>query len=288
MRLFIFLLLSATIAVAHAAITPEKIETIRTLLRERKIAEAESATKAFVAANATDAEAHALLASVRIAKDDADGAVSAAEKAAQLAPANSEIQRQLGDTYGFAAQKAGMLSKMGFAKKCRGAYEKSVELDPANLSARSSLMGFYQMAPGVMGGGIEKATEQAAAIKKLDATRGRIAYATLYTGEKKYAEAFAELDEVLKAAPDHYAALFQFGRLAAISGERIDDGMVALKKCLALTPPPATPAHDAAHWRLGNLWEKKGDKTAAKASYQAALAVNPNFPQAIEALKKLN
>ncbi len=288
MRLLLSLLLAATINPARAAIAPDKIENVRSLLRDRKVAEAESAAKALVAANATDAEAHALLATARVAKDDADGAVTASEKAAQLAPASSEIQRLLGDTYGFAAQKAGMLSKIGWAKKCRAAYEKAVELDPANLTARSSLMGFYQMAPGVMGGGIDKATEQAAAIKKIDATRGRIAYATLYTGEKKYPEAFAALDEVLQAEPAHYAALFQFGRLAAISGERTDAGLVALKKCLTLTPPPGAPGHEAAHWRLGNLWEKKGDQTAARAAYQAALALNPNFPQAIDSLKKLH
>jgi tetratricopeptide (TPR) repeat protein len=92
----------------------------------------------------------------------------------------------------------------------------------------------------------------------------------------------------LKTAPDNYPALFQLGRLAAISGERIDRGMEVLKQCLAMTPPVASPGHDAAHWRLGNLWEKKGDKKIARAEYQAALAVTPNYPQAIEALKKLD
>ena len=53
-------------------------------------------------------------------------------------------------------------------------------------------------------------------------------------------------------------------------------------------PPPGAQAHEAAHWRFGNLWEKKGDKNSARAAYQAALAINPSFPQAIEALKKLN
>lgn len=282
------ILLLFTFAVAQAAVPADKIEAVRGMLRDRKLAAAESAAKALVAANPTEAAAHALLASVCVAKGDPDAAVTAGEKAVELAPTNSEYQLQLGDTYGFAAQKAGMLGKMGWAKKCRLAYEKAVELDPKNLSARSSLMGFYQNAPSMMGGGMDKAYEQAAAIKQLDASRGRLAYATLYVAEKKYAEAFTELEAILKDAPDNYPALYQYGRLTAISGERVDLGIEALKKCLTTPSPAGTPGHDAANWRLGNLWEKKGDKPAARAAYRASLSVNPNFPQAADALKKLD
>ena len=285
MRLLILLLL--TIAVAHAAVSPDEIEKVRGLLRDKKLSEAESAANVLVVANPKEAEAHALLGSVRTAKGDADGAVEACEKAVKLAPASSEYQRQLGDAYGLAGQKAGVLSKMSWGKKSLAAYEKAVELDPTNLTARSSLAGVYQMAPSIMGGGIDKAYTQAVEIKKLDATRGRIAYAMLYMSEKKFAEAFTELEEVLKTAPDNYSGLYQFGRLSALADERTDRGMEALKKCLALPPTPGSPGHDAAHWRLGNLWEKKGDKQAARAAYQAALAINPNFQQAIDSLKKL-
>jgi tetratricopeptide (TPR) repeat protein len=286
MRLPITFLLAATLA--SAAASPEKIENVRALLRDRKVAEAESAAKTLVAANPGEAEAHALLGSISLAKGEADAAVESYEKATQLAPANSDYQRQLGDAYGVAAQKAGMLSKMSWAKKCRLAYEKSVSLDPTNYQARSGLMTLYQHLPSVMGGGVDKAYAQAAEIKKLDPARGRTAYAMLYAGEKKFTEAFAELEEVLKETPDDYTALFQFGRFAALSGEHVDRGMEALKKCLTLNPPSGAPGHEAAHWRLGNLWEKKGDKKSARAEYEAALAINPKFPQAIDSLKKLD
>lgn len=286
MRSLILLLLTA--ALAHAAVPTEKIENVRGLLRDRKLAAAETAANALADAHPADAEAYALLGSVRVAKGDADGAVKACEKAAELAPKNGEYQRQLGDAYGLAAQKAGMFSKMSWGKKVIAAYEKAVELDPANLTARGSLMSFYQMAPAMMGGGLDKAYAQAAEIKKLDADRGRVAYAILYVGEKKYAEALAEIEAVLQSTPDHYAALFQYGRISALTGERIDRGMDALKKCLTSPPTPGAPGHDAAHWRLGNLWEKKGDKPAARAAYEAALAINPGFQQAIDALKKLD
>lgn len=286
MRSCLLLLLAA--AVTGAAVPPETAATVRALLRDRQIVAAASAAQALVAAHPVDAEAHALLALVRVAQGDADGGIAAAEKAVALAPESSELQRQLGDTYGFAAQQAGMFAKIGLGKKCLAAYARAVELDPANLDARGSLMTACQQAPAVMGGGMDKAYAQAAEIRKLDAHRGRVAYAQLFLGERKYTEAFAALEEVMQAAPDHYPALYQFGRAAALSGSHIDRGIAALERCLALPPAPGSPGHDAANWRLGNLWEKKGDKAAARAAYRAALAIKPDYQQALDSLAQLN
>ena len=282
-----FLLLAFTAVIAHAALPPEKTESVRALLREHHVPQAESAANALVAANPAEPEAYLLLGSVNLAKGDADAAVAAYGKATELAPNNSDYQRQLGDAYGFAAQKAGMFSVMGLAKKCRIAYEKALELDPTNLDAHTGLMTYCQQAPGIAGGGMDKAYAQAAEIKKLDEVRGRVAYATLYTAEKKYPDAFAEFDAVLKTSPDSYHALYQLGKLAALSGQQVDRGIAALKRCLTLSPPAGAPGRDAANWRIGNLYEKKGDLAAARAAYQSALAINPGFQQAIDSLKKL-
>ncbi|MBA3849724.1 MAG: hypothetical protein C0502_06980 [Opitutus sp.] len=287
MRPLLPVLLLALVAVAHAALPPADADAVRQLLRERKFAEAEAAATKLTLAHPNEADAFVLLGTVRMNKDDAEGAVKALEKAAELAPGDSEVQRRLGDAYGRSAQKAGVLSKFGWAKKCLAAYEKAVALDPKSIAARLSLLGYYQNAPGMAGGGMDKAYAQAAEIKKLDADRGRLAFAQLYAADKKWTEAFSELEEVLKADPDNYPALFQIGRLAAISGERIDRGMETLQKALTLSPAAGAAGHDAAHWRLGMLLEKMGNKPAAKAAYEAALQLNPKFQQAIEALKKL-
>jgi tetratricopeptide (TPR) repeat protein len=135
---------------------------------------------------------------------------------------------------------------------------------------------------------MDKAYAQAAEIKKLDPMRGRICFATLYTSEKKYDQALAEFDEVLKTTPDDYGALYQVGKLAAVSGQHLDRGADSLRKCLATTPPsPNLPGHAAAHWRLGQILEHKKDPAAAKAAYEAALKADPNLTPAADALKKL-
>lgn len=285
MRPYVLLLASASLA--FAAVPQPELDGVRQLLSERKLAEAEAAAQRLVASYPAEADAYLSLGTVRMNKEDPENAVKNFERAAELQPTSSEVQRRLGDACGFAAQKAGMLSKMGWAKRCRTAYEKSVELDPKNIPARLSLMGYYQQAPSLVGGGMDKAYAQAEEIKKLDADRGRIAYAQLYAADKKYAEAFGQFEEVLLTQPDNYLALFQIGRLAAMSGERVDRGIETLRKALALSPTPGAAGHDAAQWRLGMLLEKKGDKAAARAAYETSLKLNPKFQPAADSLKKL-
>lgn len=276
-----------TTVIASAAVPKAELDAARQLLSERKLAEAEAAAVKLTTTYPQEGEAFLFLGTVQMSKQAPEAAVAAFEKAVALNPQSSEFQRRLGDAYGFSAQKAGVFSMLGFAKKCLAAYEKAVALDPSSIPARQSLMGYYQQAPGMAGGGMDKAYAQAAEIKKLSADQGRLAFAQLYATDKKWTEAFTEFEEVLKTDPDNYLANFQIGRLAALSGERVDRGIETLRKALALKPSAGAAGHEAAHWRLGMLFEKKGDKAAAKAAYEAALKVNPKFPQAIDALKKL-
>lgn len=285
-------LVLATLALAlspsnGSAADPAALKAATELFNQRKAAEAQKAFEALAAADPKDAEAQFYLGRLALQRNDHEKAVSILEKALALAPNDARIHLRLGDAYGISAQKAGFLSKMSLAGKCRTSYEKAVELDPKSLDARFSLMGYYQQAPGIVGGGMDKAHAQAQEIKKLDELRGRQAVAGLYLAEKKYAEAFAEFDAVLQGKPDDYSALFQVGRVAAISGQQLDRGLASLRRCLAATPPEGQPGHAAAHWRIGNILEKQNDKAAARAAYEAALKVDPKFPQAIESLKKL-
>lgn len=265
----------------------EQLEEIRALLRSSKISEAEVAARRLVERFAAEAEAHVQLGGVLMAKQDAAGAVQAFERAAALAPRDSAIQRRLGDAYGFAAQQAGMMAKLGLARKCLAAYERAVSLDPASIPARQSLLMFYQAAPAMVGGGMDKAYAQADEIRRLDPERGRLAFAQLYAAERKWAAAFAEFEAVLEADPDNYLALFQVGRLAALSGERVERGLATLRRALTLTPPTGAAGHEAVHWRLGMLLERIGDRAGARAAYESALQVNPQFLQARDALRKL-
>lgn len=283
----LLVLLFVTALASHAATRSPEQQAAVDLYNQRKNPEAKSAFQKLAAADAKNAETWHYLGLLALRADDPETAVKHHEQAVALDPTSSNYYNRLGDAYGRSAQKAGIFSKMGLAGKCRTSYEKAVELDPKSIEARSSLMGFYQQAPGLVGGGMDKALAQAQEIKKLDASRGRFAFATLYVSDKKYDQAFAEFEEVLKEKPDDYATLFQTGRLAAISGQRLDHGLTVLRRCLTMTAPEGQPTHAAAHWRIGFILDKKGDRAGARTAYEASLKLDPKFPQAIESLKKL-
>jgi tetratricopeptide (TPR) repeat protein len=273
---------------AFAAVDPAQLAAAHALFEARgKATEAQKAFETIAAADPQNAEAQNFLAQLALRRDDADQALAHAEKAAALAPNDADIQDTLGDAYGRSAQKAGLFSQLGLAKKSLAGYQRAVALAPDNVDFHQDLFDYYRQAPGIAGGGTDKALAEAASIKKLDPLRGRLAFATLYVADKKFDQALAEFDEVLKISPDNYAALYQVGRLAALSGQFLDRGLASLRHCLELKPGENDPAHAAAQWRMGNILEKKNDPAGARAAYAAALQLDPKFTQAADALKKL-
>ncbi len=282
------ILLLAAVATPVLALDQQLHDQVDQLFKGRQWAQAQTLLEKTTAAAPNDAEAWALLGQVHLALNNAEGAVTAMEKATTFDPKSSNYQRQLGDAYGVSAQKAGMFGMIGFARKCKAAYDKAVELDPKNIDARWSIMEYCRQAPAIAGGGMDAAYAQAEEIRKIDPARGRLALATLYVADKKMVEAFGLFDEALKTNPDDYTALYQLGRLCAMTGQRVDEGLAHLRKCLTLPVPPGQPGAAPVNWRIGNLLEKKGDKAGAKAAYEASVAIDPTFVRAIEDLRKLN
>ena len=286
LRSLLLLALSLSIGLTLAALPADNAlrDQVAELFKQRQWAVAQAVLEKVTAAEPNNADAWHSLGLTFLALNEYEKAVTALEKATQLAPAKSDYFLQLGHAYGVSAQKAGLFAKLGFAKKCKTAYDKAVELDSSNINARWSLMEYCKQAPSIIGGGMDQAYVQAEAIKHLDARRGRSAYASLYLSDKKYAEAFALYDDVLRKNPADGDALYNLGRIAAISGEQLDRGLSALRTLL--TQEGGNTARTRT--RIGNILEKQGDKAGAKTAYEAALALDPKFTQAIEALRKLN
>ena len=211
--------------------------------------------------------------------DDEPAAMRHLERAARLAPGDARIQNALGDAFGLAAQHADLLAKYNWAKKCRTAYERAVALEPANPAYHWSLFGFCLVAPRLAGGGERRARALAAEIRRLDPVSGRVAGATLCLVGKKTDAAFAQFDDVLRENPDDFLALYQVGRCAAVSGQQLDRGLRALRRCLELPPPvgDGLPASANVHYRIANILEKMGDPRGAQEEYAAALRSNADF-----------
>lgn len=257
------------------------------LYKAQKYPEAKAAFEALAAVEPSNPKYHYFLGVTAIRQRNFDAAIASLERATALAPTNSDYFAELGNAYGSAARSAGMFAQMSLAKKCRLALEKAVELNPDGLDARNGLISYYRQAPGFLGGGMDKAFAQAEEIRKRDFRRGTIVFAQLYAGEKRFDEAFAVTLELLQREPDLYVAHYTMGRLAAESGLRHDAGEKHLQRCLALTPEKGDPSHAAVHWRLGQIAEKHHSLATARAAYEAALQLEPNFKPAADALAKL-
>lgn len=275
----------------------------------------------YVKQHPRSAPAAILLGRVHLAAGDPGTAADWFEKAAELDPRNASAEFYKGAAYGEQAMRASKLRQPFLAKKVQGAFEKAVQLDPDYLDARDGLVDFYRMAPGFMGGGMDKARAQATEIRRRDARRGAYAFAEIAVAEKKWDAAAQEYERAVAAAPDSvtsyvlladvqgrqgkwelaWATLERYrarrpadprlpyytGRLAATSGLRLEEGEQALRAYLAYAPRPNEPTHATAHWRLGQIRERRADKAGARAEYETALRLDPGQRQVKDALKKL-
>src|SRR5579864_6486570 len=118
--------------------------------------------------NAPNAESYNLLCRAYFTLGDWDKGIAACEKAVSLQPENSQYHLWLGRVYGEKADHSHFLSAAGLAKKVRSEFETAVRLNPNSAEARTDLAEFYLEAPGIVGGGRDKAKAQAQELVKMD------------------------------------------------------------------------------------------------------------------------
>ncbi|HVS31015.1 MAG TPA: tetratricopeptide repeat protein [Thermoanaerobaculia bacterium] len=249
-----------------------------------------------------------------------DKAVDLFEKAVKAQPANADYHYWLGNAYGRMAQSANLFKQASLAKKTQASFERAVALDPIHLEARYSLLEYYMIAPGIMGGSEEKALQQASEIKKRDTIFGHRSFARIYTIQKKpdlarkeYLDAIrdnpasaearhyygmfltnqkdykAALDEFESAARMEFMpAYFRIGVVAVLSESALPRGEEALKKYLAHTPGENEPSLARAWYWLGQAHEKQGRRTDARNSYARSLQLAPGAKDVTAALKRVS
>jgi tetratricopeptide (TPR) repeat protein len=104
---------------------------------------------------------------------------------------------------------------------------------------------------------------------------------------KRWDESFALLEGAVARKADAWLAWFQLGRASAVSGQKLERGAEALNKYLAEAPKDMRIPRDAAHNRLGQIYEKMSDKAKAKEQFAAALKINPDNKDAAAGLARV-
>ena len=153
-----------------------------------------------------------LLAQVKMAFQDFQGALPLAQHAVELDGKNSNYHLKLGQIYGELAAQASLFAAGSLAIKFRKEVETALELDGKNLEALDSMMQFKYEAPGLMGGDKAAASALADTIARLNPTQGYLARAELAELEKKPAEQENDYLKAAEADPQSYQAQTSLAR----------------------------------------------------------------------------
>jgi len=266
-----------------------------------------------------DAESYNLLCRAYFMIDEWDRGISACERAIKLDPQQSLYHLWLGRIYGEKADRAGFLSAAVLAKKVRNSFERAVELDGRSWEARADLAEFYLEAPGVVGGGQDKARAQSQALLGFNPAMGHWVLARIAgknkditSAESEYRAAieashgteqnwlhlaqflahFKRLDEMeqalrtMESSPVDRSEALMDGASLLLHTDRNPTLAVSLLRRYLASPVEEGPAFKA-HDFLGQLLEKQGNRRAAAEEYRAALALSRTFNRAREDLKRI-
>jgi len=271
-----------------------------------------------VLSNRDDAESLNQLSRAYFAMERWDDAVKYGERAVSLEPGNANYHLWLAREYGRKAGDSNPLAAAGLARKAKSEFERAVQLDPTNVSARVDLAQYYTEAPAIMGGGFDKAQAQAEQVAKYDLAKAHLILARVAEKQKQYGEAENQLRAGIKDAKNPADAWLELAAFYRKCG-RLDDMQKAVQSALAQAGKPAVSYFDAArelylssrdfpgavqdlqkylssgqlvegapafhaHYLLGQLEEKMGNNAGAAAEYQASLSLASGFIPARKAL----
>jgi len=262
--------------------------------------------------NAQGADAQSLLCSLYSSIDQHDRAIQACEAAAKAAPNNSTYALELARAYGDKADHSGAFTGMRMVGKIRGSFERAVRLDPSNVEALSDLGQFYVEAPGIAGGGTDKARDLVEKLKPLSPARSHrlaamiaakshddataeaeyqaaiaashspesyVDIARYYRNRKQYEAADSNLHTAIQVDKEHGPDTLDAAILLIQMHRGIPAAQTGLRNYLA-TPQHNVAAYARAHTLLGDSLKSAGDNDGAQKEYAAALALAHDYEPA--------
>ncbi len=295
-------------------------DSAKDLLAAGRVDDAISALNGRVSSTPSDPESFNLLCRAYYTLDDWDRAESACKKAVALGPNVSRYHRWLGRVYGEKANRANFLSAASLAGKVRDEFQRAVDLDQRDTNARIDLAEYFLEAPGIVGGGQDKARAQAKLIGTLDPAMEHWVYARISEKNKDAATAEKEYQQVLtlskgdaeawlnmalflrrqkryddmeqaivktsQAPTPKREVLVEAAQTLFHAGRAYPFAIELLQRYLTEGPVEEAPAFKA-HYLLGTILEKQGDKAGAAREYRASLSLARNFGLAQQALNRI-
>ncbi len=275
-----------------------------------------------VANDPNDAPLHFLLGQSYYQLREYPRAAASLERAVQISPKESAYHDWLGRSYGRRAEETIFLSAMSWARKTHHEFETAVGLEPHKFEAQRDLIRFEINAPGVVGGGDDKALKHVADLEKIDPIQGQLARGEFFATKKRMPEADAAFGKLLASDADKAGVFFEVSDYyrdrpdaekmaeAVDKAEHIDpedrrlkfykgvllvmqkkgpsEAEALLKTYIATVPDNSDlPTHAAAREWLGRLYESLGRFSEATEQYRLSLSLDPHNKEVEEALKRV-
>ena len=308
------LLLAALIAAAQPAVRNDA------LARANEALQAGEADKALSLLSSLPSSANArnLKCRVYFMLERFDEAAGECEQAVSLDAQSSTNHLWLGRALGEKADRASFMSAYSLAKRARAEFEQAASLDPHNAEALSDLGEFYASAPGVVGGGTDKAEKLLPSLDKVDPARGQqlrgriaesrknfgaaehayrqavnvdkhpafswIMLASFYRKRERWSDMESAIDSGYTAALRDKAAgvaLYNAASVLSRANRNLSLAAEMLQKYLAdYTKSEEAPAF-IAHTRLARLKSQLGDSASARQERDAALKLAHDYKPAL-------
>ncbi len=306
----LFLAVACTLSPISSSFS-QSYSDIGHLLNSRNYSKAEHILRSKIASNANDDSAHFFLGQIPVRMPDPakyDEAIDHLKRSVALKPNDPTYHHWLGRAYGVKARDAGIFSAMKYVGDVKASFIRAVELDPKYYEARFDLISFYLQAPGIVGGSTSKAEDVAREHEKHNTDEARLLWTQIHLYEEEFDDAEAKLfsmkkpsdrellrnyrnlfsnlgfkyleeDEPAKAENIFRKFVAQFSDIAIgfhglgrslYDQKRFDDAIQHFEKAIALDKTIGS------QYRLGLIFESKGDKAKAIAYFEEFLAVRNN------------
>jgi len=157
------------------------------------------------------------------------------ERAAALKPADSMIETWLGRAWGRRAENAFPLKAIGYAAKTRDAFERAVQMDPANAEALGDLFDFYMEAPRMIGGGLDKAEALLPKYERYDQLGYYVARAKVDETKQQFASAETNFRHAVEMAPRKIPIVLNLAQFLARRG-RFSEAENVFREAASIAP----------------------------------------------------
>lgn len=265
-------------------------------------------------------QAQNLLCRVRFMLAEWDQAEPECQQAVKLSGQNSDYHMWLGRALGQQANHASVFSAYGIAKHSLSEMQAAAQTNPKNGPALSDLGDYYAQAPGIAGGGTDKAEQVALQLDKIDAARaaqlrGDIAahqkdyttaeqqyrqaanvnphpadqwtvLAAFYLGQKRWSDLDTAIQNCVSAAAKDKTtgvALYDGAGVLISANRNPQLAATMLENYLAGSSQNEDGPAFLAHIRLSRLKQQLGDAAGAKSELAAAAAMAHEYNPAQDA-----